>query len=47
MIGSLWCHWPSGTLFRLAGLQDGDVFGYDDAGAFGIWPEDECARVAE
>lgn len=45
-LGALWCHWPSGTLFRLTGAADGCVCGIDEGGGWGVWPLAECAEVA-
>ena len=45
-LGALWCHWPTGTLFRLTGLADGCVCGIDEGGGWGVWPLAECAEVA-
>lgn len=44
-LGALWCHWPTGTLFRLTGLADGCVCGVDADGCWGVWPLAECAAV--
>jgi len=34
---SLYCHWPSGTLFRLTGVNGEYVCGIDTEGGWGVW----------
>jgi hypothetical protein len=48
MIGTLWLHWLSGTLFRLTERnRDGLLCGIEDGTrAFVMWPAAECSEVA-
>lgn len=44
-LGALYCHWPSGTLFRLTGRNGDYVCGIDTEGGWGVWLLAECTEV--